>query len=238
MYVFGLLLIVSVISISISSRHCKWHHSHPHHRYHRHQQLVVPLPASSEPPLASITVIVIINISITNIIIIRSRFGSSKARLPLAIHSVPPSTGLAMASFSYGDGFQIYVKTLRLGTITLDVNDSDTIDNVAKRCRRKTDSMVDGDIEVMPGTERTFIFEGQHLEDDTTLADTSIQPESTLRCGGASAFFFLRYCHWFATAFHSSYCDFIFVPFHCVSILMLLFLYRGCDLIVFMFYAI
>ena len=75
---------------------------------------------------------------------------------------IAPSTAYAM---------QIFVKTLKGETITLDVEPGEQVEEVKEKIEAKKG---------IPKAIQRLIFAGKELEDDKTLADYNIQKESTL----------------------------------------------------------
>jgi hypothetical protein len=79
-------------------------------------------------------------------------------------------------------GFQVMIKTLNFGTITLQIEKTNTIKIIKKMARLKLDYLTEGlDSEFWISHETEMLCNGKILEDDKTASDYNIQKDFTLR---------------------------------------------------------
>lgn len=77
----------------------------------------------------------------------------------------------ATLHLTFNSGMQIFVKTLTIKTITLDVKPSDSTENVKTKIQDK---------EGIPAGQQGLVYRGKLLKDNRTLKDYNIQEKSTL----------------------------------------------------------
>ena len=86
-------------------------------------------------------------------------------------HFLLPKSSISNSLFQLRGGMQLFVKTLTGKTVTIDVEEGESIEDVKAKIAEK---------EGIPPEQQRLIFGGQQLQDGKTIDDYDVGDDSTL----------------------------------------------------------